>query len=239
MVSGGLQVKLFQRVKVNSPLSRKNVASLPIAGCEPLYGASGSFLRVLAQVDHAEEADVAALEHRHVLLLQPVHLAAHHRAELRGVLHQLLVDGHAQHGLGRGQAHRVRVVGQAAPVHVLLEVLVDGLLHAHRAEREVRGGQALGHGDQVGHHVEVLVGHHLAGAADARHHLVADEQDAVLVEQRAQALEPALGRHEHAVGAGDRLDDHRRDVLAAFVLDGLFEVGEVVLAALFVGGRRS
>ena len=50
-----------------------------------------------------------------------------------------------------------------------------------------------------------------AEAAEAGDHLVEDEQDAVLVADRAELLEVALRRDEHAGGAGHRLDDHRGD----------------------------
>jgi hypothetical protein len=47
MVNGGLHMKLSQRKIVNSPLSRKNFAIAPIAGCDPLYGAMRSPLAFL------------------------------------------------------------------------------------------------------------------------------------------------------------------------------------------------
>jgi hypothetical protein len=51
----------------------------------------------------------------------------------------------------------------------------------------------------------------VAGAAEAGDDLVEDQQDAVLVADLAQALQVALRRHQHAGGAGHRLDDHRGD----------------------------
>ena len=51
-----------------------------------------------------------------------------------------------------------------------------------------------------------------AGAPEAGDHLVEDQQQAVLVADRAQPLQVALRRHQHAGGAGHRLDDHRGDV---------------------------
>ena len=68
------------------------------------------------------------------------------------------------------------------------------------------------------------IGEPLAGAAEARHHLVGDHQDAVLVAERAHALQVAVGRNEDAVGAGHRLEDERRDRLRPFELDDLLEV---------------
>ena len=50
-----------------------------------------------------------------------------------------------------------------------------------------------------------------AEPAEAGDHLVEDQQDAVLVADRPQALQVALGRRQHAGRARHRLDDHRRD----------------------------
>ena len=77
-----------------------------------------------------------------------------------------------------------------------------------RAQRHTRGNP-LGHGNDVRLHVEVFHCEHLARAAEARLHLVRDEQDAVSVAEFAQRLHPALGRHD----------------VAAFPLDGFHEDG--------------
>ena len=57
-----------------------------------------------------------------------------------------------------------------------------------RAERHVAGVDPLRDGDDVGHDVPVLAGEPLAGAAEAGHHLVEDQQDAVAVAELAHAL---------------------------------------------------
>ena len=72
-------------------------------------------------------------------------------------------------------------------------------------------GDALGEGDHVGHDAVALGGEGIAQAAEAGDHLVEDQQDAVLVADRAQPLEIALGRRQHAGRGGERLDDHRGD----------------------------
>jgi hypothetical protein len=48
-------------------------------------------------------------------------------------------------------------------------------------------------------------------AAEAGDDLVEDQQDAVLGADLAQALQVALGRRQHAGGAGHRLDDDGGD----------------------------
>ena len=72
-------------------------------------------------------------------------------------------------------------------------------------------GEALGAGDDVGHHAEILGGERGAEAAEAGDHFVEDEQDAVLVADRAQPLQIAPGRQQHAGRARDRLDDDGGD----------------------------
>ena len=57
----------------------------------------------------------------------------------------------------------------------------------------------------------------LAGAAKTAHHLVADQQDAVAVAQRAHALQVPGRRDDDPVGAGDGLQQDGRDRLRAFV----------------------
>ena len=83
----------------------------------------------------------------------------------------------------------------------LLERLGDLRPHAHRAELDVGRGEALGHRDEVGHDAPVVDGEPPAGAAEAGHHLVGDQQDAVPVADLAHALHVAVGRDQDAVRA--------------------------------------
>ena len=55
-------------------------------------------------------------------------------------------------------------------------------------------------------------GEGLAGAAESGDYFVEYQQDAVLVADLAQLLQITFRRHQHAGGAGDRLDNHRGDV---------------------------
>ncbi len=178
-----------------------------------------------------------------------VELAPEHGAQARGVLEQALVLVDLQGLERRGARERVRVVREAAREDLLVEVLRDALVHDDGADRRVAGGQALGGGDDVGHDVPVLEAERLAGAAEAGEDLVGDEQRALGV-ARAADERPVLGRgHEHAVGAGDGLEDdggHRAralerhggaDVggaLAAAGLDALAERAAIAVAVLDV-----
>ena len=61
-------------------------------------------------------------------------------------------------------------------------------------------------------------------ASPARHHLVEDEEDPVLIADLADRLEVAVGRVDEAVRADDRLHDHGGDRVRALVLEELLEV---------------
>ena len=56
------------------------------------------------------------------------------------------------------------------------------------------------------------------------HYLVGDQQHAVLVANLAHPRQIAIRRHDHPVGAGNRLHDHRRHVVRAFHSDHLVNV---------------
>ena len=62
-----------------------------------------------------------------------------------------------------------------------------------------------------GMHAEILGRRAGAEAAEGGDHLVEDQQDAVLLGDRAQALQVARRRRVDADRAGHRLDDHRGD----------------------------
>ena len=82
--------------------------------------------------------------------------------------------------------------------------------------------------------VLVLVGEELPGPAEAGLHLVADQQRAVLVQQRGRLAEEARRGREHAM-ALDRLDDHGRYVAA---LQLRLEGGEIAERDLRVRQQR-
>ena len=96
----------------------------------------------------------------------------------------------------------------SGPAH---EGVVDVLAHQHAAHRHRAGGDAFGERDHVGDDAIALGGEGVAHAAEAGDDLVEDQQDAVLVADRAQPLEIAFRRRQHAGRSGDRLDDHRGD----------------------------
>ena len=102
------------------------------------------------------------------------------------------------------------------------------LAHDHAAHRHRARGDALGEGDHVGHHAVALGGEGVAEPAEAGDDLVEDQQDAVLVADRAQPLQIALGRRQHAGRARHRLDDDGGDGRGVVQRDDALElVGEM------------
>ena len=87
----------------------------------------------------------------------------------------------------------------------MLDRLIDLAGAEHRADRLVAGAQALGDAENIGCHAVRLAGKQMPGAAHAAHHLVQDQQHAVLVADLADALEITLNRR-HRAGCGA---DHR------------------------------
>ena len=133
-------------------------------------------------------------------------------------------------------ASGMAVVGQPAVEDVVAEVGRDVVAHPERAELDVGAGEALGHRDQVGLDTPVVDREPLAGAPEAGHDLVGDEQDAVTVTDLAQTLHVAVGRDEDPVRADDGLDDDGRDGLRALVhedvLGGLQDLADRIRVLL-------
>ena len=117
----------------------------------------------------------------------------------------------------RGRAgDRVRRIGIAVeelddvlrPRH---EDVVDLLLGEDGAHRDHARGDALGDGHHVRRHAEIVGPEIRAEPAEAGDDLVEDQEHAVFVADRPQALEVALGRDQDAGRAGYRLDDDGGD----------------------------
>ena len=116
----------------------------------------------------------------------------------------------------------------------------DGVAGDDGADRGVGGGEALRGEDHVRADVVEVGGEPRADAAEAGDHLVGDEQDAVAVADRADALEVAGGRRERAAGVLDGLHDHHRDRLRAGLDDRRVEIVEQERGELLLGlGRRA
>ena len=135
----------------------------------------------------------------------------------RGAFEQAFLAVHIDGGARSGGGYRVAGVSIAMeqfdrtlrPLH---ERLMDTVVRDYATHRNGAVGDTLGEAHEVGHDAEIFCGESFAQAAETGDHLVEYEQDAILVADRAQALEIALGRYQSAGGAGHRLDDHRRYV---------------------------
>ncbi len=158
-----------------------------------------------------------------VLRREGLVVVAHDVAQAGGALDEpvLLVD--PDRGQRGRQAHRMAAVGQPAVEHLRVEGLGDVVAHGHRAEREVAGGEPLGHRQQVGHDAPVIDGEPAAGPPEAGHDLVGDHEDPVPVADLAHALQVAVGRDQDPVRADDRLQEDGRDRVRPLVLDDVLE----------------
>jgi hypothetical protein len=102
-------------------------------------------------------------------------------------------------------------VGEAAGERPVVERVGDAPGDDHAAQRQVAAVHALGEADEVGRDVPAVDREPFAAAAEAGHHLVGDEHDAVLVAEVAHPGQVAGRRHEDAVGAHHRFQDDRGD----------------------------
>ena len=142
-----------------------------------------------------------------------------HRRQGGGLLDQVVVGQQLQGRQAGGAGNRVAGVGVA--VAELDHVLRSRLLHEgvvdlaggdHCAQRDGTVGDLLGGVHDVRGHAEVFGTGPFTHAPKRRDHFVEDQQDVVLGADLAQALQVALGRHDHTGGTGHRLDDHGGDV---------------------------
>ena len=84
--------------------------------------------------------------------------------------------------------------------------------HDNRTHRHGAVGQALGDNHHVRDHADRFGGKAGAGAAETGDDFIEYQQQAVFVADLAQTLKVTLGRHQHAGGTGERLDNDGGDV---------------------------
>ena len=84
---------------------------------------------------------------------------------------------------------------------------------------------------------ESLPGEPLAGAAEARHHLIHNQQNPVFVGERPNPGQVSGRRHENAGSTGNPLEQDRSDTRLPFALNHPLQVCECTLA-LLLGCRR-
>ena len=151
------------------------------------------------------------------------------RADFRRVLDQALLLEYLEIGEADRAAHRMARIGEAVREHADLGRSVGEhaphlVRHHDRRKREIGAGDALGERHQVGLQAVEAGAEPAAEAAEAGDDLIDDEQHVVLGEDRLHLLEIALGRHDHAAGAHDRLGDEGGAGLRPFLLDQRFEL---------------
>ena len=126
MHSGGFVITFHQRMNVASPLSSRNrftcciVSFIWLNGTERLHR-----LAVLHQLEDAEQADVAVPADARVLGRDRLVVGTHHRLQPLRVADEVVVLDHLHRGDRGRHAQRVRVVREAAPEDVVVEVRGD------------------------------------------------------------------------------------------------------------------
>ena len=154
-----------------------------------------------------------------------------------------LVAVDIQRGKARGAGGRMAGVGIAVeqldlalrPVHQRIVHLAAG---EDRAHRNGAVGQALRGRHDIRPDTEIVRGKGRAKTAEAGDDLVEDQQDAVPVADRAQALEIAFRRDKHAGRASDRLDNAGRDRFCAVQRDQTLEIVGKLHAVLRLAFRE-
>jgi hypothetical protein len=148
-----------------------------------------------------------------------VHLGPQASGVVRRLGAGVRVPDDLQRGAAGGGGDRVGVKGARvldALVARRLGALVIHALHDVRPpdDRPARqpAGEDLRQAREVG--CDAVMGLRAAGRdAEAGHHLVEDQEGAVLLRHRPQSFEERLARRDLAEGGAGRLQDHRRDLV--------------------------
>ena len=129
-------------------------------------------------------------------------------ADVAAALQQVFLFKHIQHGQRGGAGNRAAGVGAAQSARC------GGIHHLgaadHRRNRKATGHR-FGHGDEVRRDAALFHRKPGAGTPCAGLYLVNNQQNAVAVAQRAQALQQLWRRHMKAAFALHRLDDDGGD----------------------------
>src|SRR5215471_920666 len=136
-----------------------------------------------------------------------------HAFEFARALEQTLFPVKVQRRKAGGTSQRMRRICVAMeqldnvlrPLH---ESVVDPLPHDHAAHRHCARSDTFGEGDHVGNDAIAFGCEWISKPAIAGDDFVEDQQNSVLVADRAQPLEVPLRRWQYARGCSDRLDNH-------------------------------
>ena len=166
--------------------------------------------RVGDELDREHRAEAAYLADLGPALLPGEHPRADRLADRGRALEQPLVLDHVEHRQRGREGDRVADVGAA-------DAADDGRVHdlgpaEHARERQAVGDR-LRDADQVGLDARVLDPEEPAGAAEARLHLVDDQDDPVAVADRADTFDELGRRDDEPAFALHRLEHDRGDAL--------------------------
>ena len=198
-----------------------------VAADKDVVGAGGGAAGARLELDAGHQAEIAHVGHMRAVA-QAVDRVLEVRREFGRAVEQPLVAIDAERGERGGAGQRMAGIGVAVeqfdqvfrPAH---HGVVDIRAHRDPAHGHGRVGQPFGHRHDVGSNVETLAREGRAEAAEPGDHLVEDEQYAVAVADRAQALQIPLRRNQHAGGAGHGLDDDGGDGARAIERDQVFQ----------------
>ena len=164
------------------------------------------------ELDGEHRAEAADVTHLREALLPAEHALPNRVADDGCARDQALLVDHVEDGQRSRLGYRVADV--RAP-----DCRVAGRVHDLRAAEHARERQSAGDRLRNDHEVRldavVLDGEHPARAAEARLHLVDDQQDAVLVAEAADARHELGRSNDEAAFALHRLDDDRRHMLGS------------------------
>ena len=155
---------------------------------------------------------------------EPVQGLSEDVSHLGRVLDDPLLAERLDRGDADGTRERMPAVREPACEHLVADPRSDRLADRHRSEGDIAGVNALGQREDVGHDVPMVDGEPPSGASEAGHHLVRDQEDAVLVAGLADRLQIAVWGNDDPVRSRDRLENHRGDGVRSLVLQDLFEV---------------
>ena len=138
------------------------------------------------------------------------------------------------------------VIERSSFAGITQEAFEHTLCGERRGQGQITTRQSFGECDEVRDHALVLASKHLAGATEARHHFIKDEEDVALVTPGAKSLEHALRPQTHPGSAlHERFDDDGGDHRLPMVCEGvqiveITEMGDgiaVVVASPFEHGQ--
>ena len=195
-------------------------------------GRAAVWLYEFCSVHQAQAADVAD---DGVLLLKILQALAKLLTTGVGIFHQLMLFNIFQHCQTCGRGHRVAAQGGCTGAGV-------GVGNLCRGNEGGDGGavaQGLGHAHDVGHHIEVLDGKHLACAGKACLHLIVNEEGAIVGEDFLYSLEIPFGGHHNACIALDALGDEGGGLAGGSGLDDVLNgigAGQIAFRVLLAQG---